>query len=285
MAIIDSIALGKARGSLGNVTLRKGLGGTTIASQKVPKKGTPIGSHAQMVLRMQMANLVNLWQAFNDRDKPSFESKGAKQSDFNAFVSKNMKRTPAFLTKTEASRNGSVATPILISEGSLPSISYMEEDGMFITDISLGNLTISATTTVAAFSQAVIEMNDWLPGEQINFFEINQALDPNGQVPYVKIWADRITLDPNDTETHLYDVVSSRGFASVDGKLGSTRDVNGCRAYIRSRNTPSGVAVSSQSVVGENNLLAQYTDEAALKRAIDSYGGELGEQFLQPKIN
>ena len=74
MAILSGINT-RLRGSAGDWTFAR-LNGQTVAKQKVEAKENPKRTFAQMIRRVQWANLVALYQAFEGNLHPSFENKG-----------------------------------------------------------------------------------------------------------------------------------------------------------------------------------------------------------------
>ena len=74
MAILSGINT-RLRGSAGDWTFAR-LNGQTVAKQKVEAKENPTRTFAQVVRRVQWANLVALYQAFEGNLHPSFENKG-----------------------------------------------------------------------------------------------------------------------------------------------------------------------------------------------------------------
>lgn len=281
MAILTGINT-RMHGSVGGYTFKQ-VNGQTVVSEKLEKKAIPVRTLKQMVRRMQWANLVHLYNAFNGTDRPSFESKPAKCSDFNMFMKANLGIQPVYLLKNFADQGGALVADYQITRGSLPSIEAVSEEGMVLTDLALGNLTIGAATTVKDFAKAIVENNDgYNYGDQITCFQAVQAVNSATQVPYIKMRAMKVVLDGTDEDTLLYSLVSSDGFASVEGKLGSTRALNGGIAWVHSRATQSGTLVSTQRFVVNNPILSQFQGEAALNKAIETYGGLSAERFLTP---
>lgn len=287
MAIIKSLAVGKAKGSAMNLTYTV-IGGETIMKGKVafPQNPKTLG---QMSRRVRWANIVALWQAFNDRDKPSFEDKAPRVSDFNAFIGANIGGTAVYLTKQLADQGGCVVAFYKLTKGSLPSLDVAAgTGGVPVSGISLGNLVIDGDTTLKEFSDAVIENNNgqFLNGDQLTFFNFIQEVNPVTSVPYVRIESSKVTLNQADQDTLLSDVVSAAGFSTVDGKLGAASAANGGVAWIHSRIAPdSSVLVSSQDIFVNNPILAQYQTPAARTAAIQSYGGKLTADYLRPDVD
>ena len=263
------------------MTIRQ-VDGRTITSEKVTHINSK--SYAQMVRRVQWANLVNLYRAFAGTLHPSFENRPQGVSDYNEFMSANFAVVPVYLTRDEARQGGAVVADYQVTRGSLPTIDVTEGTGGFpVTDIQLGSLTIDGDTTLAEFSQAVVDNNaGYAHGDQLSCYVVKQSQNTTSAVPYVAVKAMEVTLDLNATDTLLSDVVDADGFASVGGRLGRNSTVNGAVAWVHSRLTPSGTKVSTQRLYVSNSLLAQYQSAAKRAEAIASYGGGQEPEFLTP---
>lgn len=282
MAILTGINT-RLRGSAGDWTFSR-LGGQTVAKQKVEAKATPKRTFAQMVRRVQWANIVNLYRCFEGNLHPSFENRDARVSDYNEFVSANICAVPIYLTKDEARQGGCVVGAYQVTRGSLPSISIVSDGAEAPkTDIALGSLTIGANTTLKDFSDAVIANNDnFEHGDQISCFIARQTTDANTNVPYVKIDALEITLDQTDNVTKLWDVADASGFSNVGTFLGASSTINGAITWVHSRKSQSGTRVSTQRFVVTNSVLSSFNTNAKRTEAILSYGGLLSDEFLTP---
>lgn len=287
MAIMRSLAIGKAKGSAMNLTYTV-LGGETIVKGKVAFPKNP-KTRGQMARRVRWANIVALWQAFNDRDKPSFEDKAPRVSDFNAFVGANIGGAPVYLTKPFADQGGCVVAAYRLTRGSLPSLDVASgTGGVPVSGISLGALVIDADTTLKEFSEAVIDNNvgQFFDGDQITYFGFIQEQNPTTGIPYVRIESAKVTLNTSDEDTLLSTVAPATGFSTVDGKLGCASSINGGVAYVHSRIAPdSSVLVSSQTIFVSNSILPQFNSGAAEVAAIQSYGGKLTADYLRPNVD
>lgn len=285
MAIIKSLAVGKAKGSAGQLTYTY-VGGDTIMKGKVafPKIPRTLG---QMNLRVRWANIVNLWQTFEGDLHPSFEAAAGRTSDYNLFVGRNNK-VPVFLTKQMAAAGGCVVAEYLVTEGSLPKITTeVSENGVIVSNINLGDLTIANDTTVSDLSEAIINNNEgWRYGDQVSAFVCFQTQNDASGVPYVNTQAFEITLSNTDA-TPLEEVLSDPiAFAKVNGKLGMSRAIDGAACYIHSRKGADGVTqVSSQNLIVTSNIASRYSDQASRDAAIMSYGGKLTAPFLTPNVS
>jgi hypothetical protein len=176
-----------------------------------------------------------------------------------------------------------VAAPYQLTQGSLPAIVVSGTGANAFTDIYLGGVTISGTTTVGQFSKAVVDNNeDYRYGDQISYFLVKQKVNADTQIPYCQFRACCVVLDENNADK-LWDVVDRNGFSLRDSALAHSGDDGDCvYAWVHSRQSYSGeLLVSSQSFVNANSKLADYTSELAYNLASSSYG--IGEDaFLVP---
>lgn len=274
------------RGKVGNWVYAR-LNGQTIAKEKADKKATPTRTRAQMLTRMQWANLVNLYGAFKGTLHPSFENKPMTRSDYNMFISANVNANPVYLTQNQARQGGCLVAAYQITRGKLPSVSVeFGNNNIPESSIAVGSLTIGNSTTLKAFSDAIIQNNTgWLSGDQLSVFVAHQMMDANTGVPRVEINAVEITLDSAADTTMLSDLVETSFFSVVDGCLALSGPVNGGVAFVHSRYVNGKTSVSTQFFVVNNSYLAQYQTSAAWNNAVLSYGGINKDDFLTPNLD
>lgn len=288
MAIVRSLAIGRATGSMGGITYRT-IGGETISSQKRGKSSTK-PSYAQATNIVSWANAVNFWQAFNGNDRPSYEGRRPRVSDFNEFIAAS-RRTPVYLTRSQAQQGGCVVAPYNVTRGSLASIEVVTSgsNGEVGTDISLGSLTVGESTTIKQISDAIINNNEgFVNGDAIVCFVARQSTNTVTGVPYTVIDEFKLTLDQTDNETLVSEFDPNlEVFTTMSGsdKLGMSQAVNGGVVYIHTRLTTEGTKVSTQSFVVNNTLLVSFTTDTARNSAIASYGGSLQRLFLTPDVD
>ena len=274
--------ISKISGSAGNVTFKQ-RGGETIVSEKVTTIRNP-RTDAQMQTRTKWGNIIAMYKGIRPLLNYGFENKPKNLSDYNMFVKVNMQRTPVYLTKQAIAGGACVAAPYQFSQGSLPAIVISGSGNSAKTDIYLGSLTISGTTTVAQFSQAVVENNaDYKYGDQISFFRIQQKTNEETGIPYCQFSASKVVLAAADTEPKLWDIVNRVGFASSDSCLGHNESTFvGAFGWVHTRKADGKTLVSSQSLVSANDtLLAEYQGDMAYSLAKSSFGASV-EAFLVP---
>ena len=285
MAILTGIN-SKMRGKVGNWVYAR-LNGQTVAKEKAEKKATPVRTRAQMLTRMQWANLVNLYGAFKGTLHPSFENKPITRSDYNMFISANVNANPVYLTKEQARQGGCLVAAYQITRGKMPSISVeFGNNNVPESSIAVGSLTLGQSTTLKAFSDAIIQNNSgWMSGDQLSVYVAHQMMDANTGVPRVEINAVEVTLDSAGDTTMLSDLVEASFFSVVDGCLALSGPVNGGVAFVHSRYVNGKTSVSTQFFVVNNTYLAQYQTSAAYNNAVLSYGGINKDDFLTPNLD
>ena len=285
MAILTGIN-SKMRGKVGNWVYAR-LNGQTVAKEKADKKATPVRTRAQMLTRMQWANLVNLYGSFKGTLHPSFENKPMTKSDYNMFISANVNANPVYLTKEQARQGGCLVAAYQITRGKMPSITVeFGNNNVPESSIAVGTLTIGNSTTLKAFSDAIIQNNSgWLSGDQLSVYVAYQMIDANTNVPRVEINAIEVTLDSAADTTMLSDILETSFFSVVDGTLALSGPVNGGVAFVHSRYVNGKTSVSTQFFVVNNTYLAQYQTNSAYENAVLSYGGINKDDFLTPNLD
>lgn len=272
--------LRKIRGSVGDLNYRVNKGQQVLAAKATSVRNPK--SKGQMGQRTKWANVLAIYQASSKALHDGFENKAQNLSDYNMFMSINLQATPVYLTKRESSLKASIAAPYKITQGSLPSILVTGNDASAVTDIALGSLIIGPATTVAELAKAIVQNNsNWEYGDQLSYFSYVQLINPNEGYPYVVCTKSKVELMLDD-DSLLYDVVPEYGFASRNGFLAHGTDRGqGAFAWVHSRKTANKTMVSTQILVVNNDLYAEYTSQAKFAEAARSYG-VTDAVFLKP---
>ena len=283
MAILKGI-ISKMYGSAGNLTFKQS-GGQTVVSEKITQT-TDAKTELQQKLRMKWANVIRMYQVLSPYMKLAFGGTQNGRTDYNKFVSVNLALLPVYLTRSEVSAGACVVAPYKITQGKLKSIAVTGSANEAITNIDLGSLTIDVNTTVADFSNAVVQNNRFFYyGDQITYFLVTQEINAVTNIPMADVEACCIVLDKNN-EAKLLSIVDARGFASRTGFLGAKSDTdfgNHGMVWIHSRKNPAdgSTMVSAQFLICENTILAQYQGQDAYDTAVSSYGG-VNTVYLTP---
>lgn len=255
--------------------------GQNIARELAPAISNP-QTAAQQEQRMRWANLVSTYRVNQPwMKRGAFESKKQTWSDYNAFVSANSKISPVYLTKGESEQGAAVVAPYVVTKGSLPSVAVVsdETNEQFVSDLYVGDLEISGTTTAAQLSAALrANNNNMQEGDQVSFILNFQGTTTDG-VPYITARYYEFIIDSSDNRTladlGLEGVIVDDTWNEMQCLcLVNEGNVAGGTIII-SRTTSGNIKVSTQSIVlnaAAIAYLANYTSDAALQRAARSYG-------------
>lgn len=282
MAILKGI-LSKMKGSVGQLTFKQSSIGTVVSEKPTSVKNarTP----AQQRQRMKWVNMVRHYSGIAPLLSMGFEKKAPGVTDYNMFVKVNASNIPVYMSKTLADAGACIAAPYQLTQGTVTSINVSGTGADSKTNIALASLAITAQTTVAEFSNAVVLNNpEFNYGEKISFFDITQKMNDETQVPYCVFKAYNVVLD-KENQAKLWDVAGKAGFASVDGFLGFGGDSShggGCFAWVHSVKKNGKTKVSTQYLIDNNPLLEEYITEEAYDKAVKSYGGS-NTVFLSPE--
>ena len=268
--------------------------GTFLA--RMPRKtGKARRSEKQANTRCQMGNAAANYTLYNDKLKEAFEGKNPGVSDFNAFIQVNYGKNPVYITKQESLSGGCVLGNYQYSRGSLPTIGTAMQGGKLVSNLKLGSVQLSASTTVGELSQALIGNNvGWKQGDQLTLFYAEQWQDSEG-VPRVTMDSWKVIMDTGD-DTLLWSVVNPIGFASVSPSTGSGQGEyvlgmsvaleNSGASWIHSRQKSDGsTQVSTQRMKVVSDILGDYQGYDAMIASAQSYGGITQKDvYLNPNV-
>lgn len=274
-------------GKVGQMLYRQTKTGTVV-SELPAKPSTPLRTARQMSVRAQWSNLGAIYRQFDSMLRRGFENLPAGMNVYNAFIQANLGVVKVYITKTMRLNGGAILAPYQITRGSLPSISMTKNASrILVSSINLGTLAIDANTTVAQFSQAVIDNNDsFAEGDQLTFFHGIQTIDTVTRTPRATIKGYKVVLSTAE-DTKLWDVVDRIGFSVTDNCLATSQQItNGAAVWVHSRETADGaLKVSTQLFFVENSALATYQGRTAFTASANSYGGiNSAAVYLQPEV-
>lgn len=275
MGKLNSIFLRKSKGKLAGTTIYT-TGGVTIQREIATEVRNP-RTRAQMKHRVKLANLVNMYQVLKPFFKYAFENKKPLQSDYNAFVSKNLTASEVYLTKQQAAQNIVIPAPYRISEGTLGIKATAGKDDNLVLGLACAeDYSLSANTTIASFSQHIINHNPGVvDGMQLSLVVL--SCTNSGEDLTIKL--HEVLIDSDNTSEKLFDympdliVDASRIVSNIDIVGGPAAG-----AFVLSHTVAGKTKVSSESLVTFGNW-QQFATDAQLNLAINSYG-ESTEAFL-----
>lgn len=288
MAVLQNMWLRGAKKKLGGTVLYT-QGGRTLQRELAPEVKNP-KTPAQMGQRVKWANLVAFYRANASWMPKAFENKKATQSDYNKFMSLNASRSRIYLTKEQARQGACVVDSYQVSDGSLQPVDVFPTADDWVTNLYLTGLDkLDETTSVAAFSTALLSSNAGLrSGDQLSFIRVTQLFNNSTNIPYVQVRAYELII--NEQGSGLvkdYWPIELIGLGEEQGTpalMVKNNNKQGGFAIIVSR-TMGGRVLVSPSQITQVNMTAvinQYSSNAALTNAIDSYGSG-DEVFLDSK--
>ena len=277
--------LGYARGKVGDLVFARRLGQqTTRAYNSNPRDAK---TRSQVTQRVKIANVIAMYRALKNVCNHSFEGLSVGQSCYNAFVKANLTGNQVSLTKEAASLGACIVAPYLISRGSLASIIVEGTGADAVTNISVGNLTISGTTTIGQFAKAVVANNAGIEhGDQLTYVSCVQQTDANTGNPVVVCGIYEVTLDSNSNDL-LRKFIPEVGSSVKNGYLAHGQLIGrGGFAWILSRKPVGGsLMVSTQRLILTSpDVYDEYVTESANTKAITSYGFIM-EPILNPGVS
>lgn len=285
MAIVQTMWMTGTKKKLGGTVLYQAMGQTR--QRELAAEISNPRTTQQMTQRVKWSNLVNLYRANRSWMKYAFETKKTNQSEYNKFMSLNVASSAIYLPKNVAAAGGCVVNDYIITQGSLSSIETTKVTGGWASNIFLpAGFQLSASTTIQQLAAAVLPLNPAInEGDQLSFIRMTQQVNGATGVPFVVVRKYEVIISSTDTRlvgSFLpldYIVTKSNGTELCIGVEDSGNA--GGFVLILSRTIGGRTYVSSQRIIVANNTatISYYTGDAALQRAIDSYG-ESDEPFL-----
>lgn len=262
-----NIILGYLRGSIGDITFFRAKGQQlSRARNRAPANPR---TAAQMDQRAKMACAVKFYtQVGTNFFKYAFEGKKDNESYFNAFVKNNI-LLGGYIGK-QASRVYDF--PALgawqISSGTLPEITAPFPQSVNGVVFSVGTVSGTPITTISELSKALIgsDSSRWREGDILtclcycatNYATLPTIYTDQGNRAYTAVWQIRLSTSNTDTLPSLefplldmsFDCKLDTNGLSFIGSSGSEYTNNlYCFGIIHSRNTASGLKVSSSTLV------------------------------------
>ena len=280
----NNMLLGYARGKVGDLVFARRLGQQTTRAYNANPKDAK--TRSQVTQRVKVANVIAMYRALKNICNHSFEGLDVGQTSYSAFVKANLTGNKVSLTKEAASFGACVVAPYLISRGSLPSIQVEGTGADAVTNIAVGNLTISGTTTIGQFADALVANNAGIEyGDQLTYVSLVQQTDANTSYPVVVAGIYEVTLNSSSTDK-VRDFIPEVGSSVKNGFLAHGALIGrGGFAWILSRKpTGSSLMVSTQRLVLTSpDVYDQFATADANTRAISSYGFTM-EPILAPGV-
>lgn len=285
MAIVKNFWLKNQSRKLAGAVIYQAMGQTR--SRELAASVSNPRTTDQMSQRVRWANLVNFYRANKSWMKFAFETKPTNRTDYNQFMSLNAGTSKIYLPKSLANQGACIVDAYQMTQGSLASIEIVKAEGYWKTNLFLpAGFEITNTTTVGEVAQALISQNPAIrEGDQLSFIRLTQQTNASTGVPFVVVRKYEVILKTDDLRfIGQFLPLDYIGYTQTGDNTCIVVDDSGNAGgflLILSRTVGGKTYVSTQSIVVANNdaLITQYSSDAALQAAIDSYG-ESSEPFL-----
>lgn len=257
--------------------------GQVISRGASPTSINDARSLLQVYRRIRTNNLNAFAHVVQPYLKNYWEQRRPGRYYYHEFLSANSDARPlGFLSSSDYNAGGAIVSDYQITQGSLLPIAvdtYSRGPEHGITDILLGDLAISSTTTLGEFSRAIVSSNGerFHFGDTLTFIQITQVVQET--LPCARVNFTSILL--LDTDDYTFDGISLLGLGTCNRRL-AIRDFApiGGYAWIHSRPVPQSTHVlhSTQRLVLSSHVLPDcYAEPNRMREAAQHMGAKIPE--------
>ncbi len=277
-------SFGKLSGKSVN-TIYYEVNGETIGRSKPTKMGNP-KTEAQMKQRIKMNNILNTYKYIKGYLQQNFEGIIGNKNASSFFRSYNLMKTPVWLTKAQKESYKFVLAPYVVAQGRINSVGYEFRDGMFVSDINVGDLEINNETEENVLSSVVCANNEgWTNNDSLQVILLRQkrvaSLDED--IVHPTCCSILVSLD-NASATKIGEIpvleslsnLSCFSLCSVEGKLAvrveNSEEYTYAFAAVHGRGQGRDKIVSTQQLcLSDRALYDSYCSKEAFDKAYESY--------------
>ena len=277
-------SFGKVSGTKAN-TIYYEVNGVTFGRSKPAKMGNP-KTEAQMKQRIKMNNILNTYKYIKGYLQQNFEGIIGNKNASSFFRSYNLMKTPVWLTKSQKESYKFILAPYVVAQGRINTLGYEFRNGVFVSDINVGDLEINDETEERVLSSVVCANNEgWTNNDSLQVILLRQkrtaSLDE--EIAHPTCCSIVVSLD-NSSATKIGDIapleslsnMSRFSLCSVDGKLAvrveDSEEYTYAFAAVHGRGQGRDKIVSIQQLCLSNNALYDsYCSKEAFDKAYKSY--------------
>ena len=277
-------SFGKVSGKSAN-TIYYEINGVTFGRSKPIKMGNP-KTEAQMKQRIKMNNILNTYKYIKGYLQQNFEGIIGNKNASSFFRSYNLMKTPVWLSKAQKESYKFVLAPYVVAQGRIPTVGYEFRDGVFVSDINVGDLAINDQTEERVLSSVICGNNEgWTDNDTLQVILLRQkrisSLDE--EIAHPTCCSIVVSLD-NASATKIGDIpvleslsnMSRFSLCNIDGKLAVrvsyTAEYTYAFAIVHGRGQGRDKIVSSQQLyLSDTALYDSYCGEEAFGKAYGSY--------------
>lgn len=284
MVKVKKNSLGVMSGKVGDMRYYE-VNGEMIASA-MPSFMTNPRSPAQMKQRIKMNNILNMYKYIKGFLQQNFEGIVGNKNASSFFRSYNLMKSPVWLTQQQKQSCRYVLAPYVVSQGRITSVDYAYRDGVFVTDINIGNLEISENTEECELAGVIAANNEgWMNNDTLQVMVLRQKGIPSldADIEFPECFSVVLALDKSSraklVDAPMLETLSPMSripLCNIDGKLAlSVPDSDGyiyAFAVVHGRGSGREKLVSSQQLCLSDNVLhSLYCGEEAFEKAFASY--------------
>jgi len=277
-------SFGKVSGTSAN-TIYYEVNGVTFGRSKPTKMGNP-KTEAQMKQRIKMNNILNMYKYIKGYLQQNFEGIIGNKNASSFFRSYNLMKTPVWMTKSQKESYKFILAPYVVAQGRINSVGYEFRNGVFVSDINVGDLEINDETEERVLSSIICGNNEgWTNNDTLQVILLRQKLTASldEEIAHPTCCSIVVSLD-NSSATKIGDIapleslsnMSRFSLCSVDGKLAvrveDSEEYTYAFAAVHGRGQGRDKIVSTQQLcLSDNALYDSYCSKEAFDKAYKSY--------------
>ena len=243
-------------------------------------------TEAQMKQRIKMNNILNMYKYIKGYLQQNFEGIIGNKNASSFFRSYNLMKTPVWLTKGQKESYKFVLAPYVVAQGRINSVGYEFRDGMFVSDINVGDLEINDETEENVLSSVICVNNEgWTNNDSLQVILLRQkrAASLDEGIAHPTCCSILVNLD-NASATKIGDIpvletlsnMSRFSLYNVEGKLAvrvaDTAEYTYAFAIVHGRGQGREKIVSSQQLcLSDTALYDSYCSSEVFNKAYESY--------------
>ena len=243
-------------------------------------------TEAQMKQRIKMNNILNTYKYIKGYLQQNFEGIVGNKNASSFFRSYNLMKTPVWLTKSQKESYKFILAPYVVAQGRINTLGYEFRNGVFVSDINVGDLEINDETEERVLSSIICGNNEgWTNNDTLQVILLRQkrtaSLDE--EIAHPTCCSIVVSLD-NSSATKIGEIpvfeslsnMSRFSLCSVDGKLAvrveDLEEYTYAFAAVHGRGQGRDKIVSTQQLcLSDRALYDSYCSKEAFDKAYKSY--------------
>ena len=243
-------------------------------------------TEAQMKQRIKMNNILNTYKYIKGYLQQNFEGIVGNKNASSFFRSYNLMKTPVWMTKSQKESYKFILAPYVVAQGRINTLGYEFRNGVFVSDINVGDLEINDETEERVLSSIICGNNEgWTNNDTLQVILLRQkrAASLDEEIAHPTCCSIVVSLD-NSSATKIGEIpvletlsnMSRFSLYNVEGKLAvrvaDTAEYTYAFAIVHGRGQGRDKIVSSQQLcLSDTALYDSYCSNEAFNKAYESY--------------